>query len=69
MELVFRQSLENRSSLTHASESNNRGQKEDKCKLEIAVIAVARPPLFTATCRRGLWVNTIENDPLASFVC
>ena len=39
---------------------------------EIAVIAVflrARPPFFTATCRRGLWVNKMENDPLTSFMC
>ena len=27
-----------------------------------------RPPLFTATCRRGEGVNTMENDPLPSFV-
>ena len=29
----------------------------------------ARPPLVTATCRRGLQVNTMENDPLALFMC
>ena len=29
----------------------------------------AKPPLFTATYRRGLWVNTMENDPLVSFMC
>ena len=29
----------------------------------------AKPPLFTATCTLGLHVNTMENDPLASFVC
>ena len=38
----------------------------------IAVIAVAprgraSPPLFSATCRRGLWDNTMENDPLAQL--
>ena len=28
----------------------------------------AKPPLFEFPCRRGLWVNTMENDPLASCV-
>ena len=25
--------------------------------------------LFTAACRRGWWVSTMESDPLASFLC
>ena len=29
----------------------------------------AKPLLFTAACRRGFSVNTMENDPLASFMC
>ena len=40
--------------------------------IDIAVIIVVptgRAHCFTATCRRGLRVNTMENDPLASFMC
>ena len=36
----------------------------------IAVVAVAaKPVLFAAICGRALWVNTLVNHPLVSFMC